>query len=329
MMMRHRNPQLRRRHGLQLSKARGRKHRLGVAVIIALLVVWSSAAAQGYQTKHVMLVIIDGLRYSEGLGDPEHAHVPKMYALSQRGAIVEPFINDGYTYTARAIPAILSGAWTEVRNVSGSGCTGGEITYSELPTLFEYYRKDLSRPAKDCQYVMFGPALPWKGSRDPDYGPKYWPAYRTQGKTDLEVWAEAKRVLARDHPSLLVLYLDRVDHFAHTGSWAYYTRAIEMADSVVGLAWDFLQSDPFYAGTTTLIVTNDHGRHTDDFKTHGDDCAGCRTIELLLIGPDTRPGLVSHVPRAICDITPTIGELLGFKAEKSTGQPMRELFSSE
>jgi hypothetical protein len=301
----------------------------GVFLVALLLLAVGSTAARSYETKHVVLVIIDGLRYSDGLGDPEHKYVPKMHELSLHGAIVEPFLNDGYTYTARAIPAILCGAWTEVRTVSSSGCAGGEITYSELPTLFEYYRKDLSRPPEDCRYVLFGPTIPWKASLDASYGPKYWPVYDDVGTTDLEVWAEAKRVLAADHPSLLVLYLERVDHFAHTGSWAYYTRAIEMADSVVGLAWDFLESDPFYAGTTTMMVTNDHGRHTDDFTTHGDDCAGCRTIELLAIGPDIRPGLVSSVPRTLCDVTPTIGELLGFRPEKSTGQVMRELLSSE
>lgn len=301
----------------------------GCVLVALLLLAAGHSAAQAYETKHVVLVIVDGLRYSEGLGDPEHSYVPRMYGLSRQGAIVEPFLNDGYTYTARAIPAILSGAWTEVHTVSGSGCTGGEITYSELPTLFEYYRKGLSRPEEDCRYVLFGPTSPWKASLASGYGPRYWPVYDDMGTSDLEVWAEAKRVFAADHPSLLVLYLARVDHFAHTGSWTYYTRAIEMADSVVGLVWDFLQSDPFYAGTTTMMVTNDHGRHTDDFKTHGDDCEGCRTVQLLAIGPDIEPGLVSHVPRTICDVTPTIGELLGFKAEKSTGSVMRELFSSD
>jgi len=305
-------------------------HRLAGLLLIALLILASGySAALAYQTKHVVLVIIDGLRYTDGLGDPEHRYVPRMYDLSRQGAIVEPFLNDGYTYTARAIPAILCGAWTEVRTVEGSGCAGGEVTYSELPTLFEYYRKDLSQPAKDCRYVLFGPTTPWKASLSADYGPRYWPVYDDMGTSDLEVWVEAKRVLAADHPSLVVLYLARVDHFAHTGSWAYYTRAIEMADSVVGLVWDLLQSDPFYAGTTTMMVTNDHGRHTDDFKTHGDDCMGCRTVQLLAIGPDIKPGLVSNVPRTICDVTPTIGELLGFKPERSTGQAMREILSSE
>ena len=40
----------------------------------------------------------------------------------------------------------------------------------------------------------------------------------------------------------------------------------------------------FYKDKTTLIVSNDHGRHIDSkggFQNHGDDCAGCRHIEFL------------------------------------------------
>ena len=62
---------------------------------------------------------------------------------------------------------------------------------------------------------------------------------------------------------------------------------------------------------------------------HGDGCDGCRHIQLLAIGPDVRPGLVSDTPRVIPDIAPTIGELLGFATEQATGSPMTELFFEE
>lgn len=298
------------------------------SVAVCALLVSISSGAFAYKTKHVILVIIDGLRYSEGLGDPEHKYVPKMFALTERGAIVEPFTNDRYTYTARAIPAIWCGAWTEVRTISGSGCTGGEVTYCELPTVFEYYRKQLSRPAEDCILAMCNVGSIWRGSLDPNYGVNYWPLYHSEEVSDLEVWHQSEDLLTAFHPSFFLLYLARVDHFAHSGSWSYYTRSIELADSIVGMVWDFIETDSVYAGTTTLMVTNDHGRHTSDFKTHGDDCAGCRTVELLAVGPDIKRGFVSHAPRTICDVTPTLGELLGFRTEKATGSAMNELFST-
>ena len=280
-----------------------------------------------YETENVVLVIIDGLRYSEGLGDPNHTFVPEMWQLAQQGAIVEPFLNDGYTYTSRAIPAIWCGAWTDVQWFSDPDCNGSSNSHAVMPTVFEYYRKQLSRPAEDCIYVLKDVGCPWKASFDPDYGPDYWPLYHSVGVTDLDVWQQAQPLIDTHTPSLLLLYLASVDHEGHSGDWDAYVSAIEVADSIVGMLWDHLQAHPHYAGKTTLIVTNDHGRHDYDFSGHGDGCDGCRTIQLLAVGPDIQPGLVSTIPRTLRDVTPTIGELLGFDAEQATGEAMLELMN--
>jgi len=279
----------------------------------------------GYQTQKVVLAIIDGLRYTEGLGDTSHAFVPEMYVLSQSGAIVEPFQNDGFTYTARAIPAIWCGAWTEMISFQDPSCGGQQNSYSELPTVFEYYRRQLSRPESDCVYVMKD-LCSWKASFDPGYGPDYWPLYHTVGSSDIDVWHQAEDILTLDHPSFMLLYLADVDHEGHSGNWNNYTHAIAVADSIVGLLWNLLETNPYYAGITTMFVTNDHGRHTTNFSGHGDGCVGCRTIQLLAVGPDIQPNLVSTTPRTLRDVTPTIGELLGFTTESATGTAMMELF---
>jgi hypothetical protein len=308
------------------SRYRLRRACCRVALTVAALVLLA-AVALAYQTEHVMLVIIDGLRYSDGLGDSAHQYVPEMYQLSLEGSIVEPFLNDRYTVTNRAIPAILCGDWSEMHEFKGSGCSGGNYLCTDLPTVFEYYRKQTASPREKSVYILADVGSPWRPSLDEQYGPRYWPLYHSEGTSDLDVWHEARSVMSEHHPSLVVLYLTRVDHFGHTGSWPYYTRAIQVADSIVGMLWDFIEEDPVYSGTTTIFVTNDHGRHTDDFTTHGCDCAGCRTVQLLAVGPDIKRGYVSTTPRTLCDITPTIGELLGFKAEKAVGSVMYELLA--
>jgi hypothetical protein len=306
----------------------GRRHLSAVLAFLAALLCLFSAAyspAVAYESDHVVLVIIDGLRYSEGLGDSTHEYVPEMYELSKQGSMVEPFVNDWVTDTMHGIPTIWCGGHSELRTVTGSGCSGGSFTCSELPTIFEYYRKHLARDRTDCIYALMEIGDPWRASLDPDYGPDYWPLYHSEGASDLDVWHQAEGLLTRYHPSFFLLYLERVDHFGHSGSWPYYTRAVEIADSIVGLLWDFVESDPVYAGTTTLFVTNDHGRHTDDWTSHGCDCQGCRTVMLLAVGPDIKHGFVSKTPRTICDITPTIGEILGFETPKATGSVMSEI----
>jgi len=293
---------------------------LGMLTVVSL----SLSIGLAYTTERVVLVIIDGLRYSEGLGDPNHTQVPNMASLAQQGALISDFQNDGFTYTSRAIPAIWCGAWTEINTFSDPYCNGTTNNTSELPTVFEYYRKQLSRPAEDCVYTLKD-LCSWKASLDPDYGMDYWPLYHEAGTTDTDVWHETEEVIANRSPHFLMMYLADVDHEGHSGVWNNYINAISIADSLVGELWTTLQSDSAYAGKTTMLVTNDHGRHTNNFLGHGDDCYGCRHIQLLAIGPDIHPGLVSDVPRTIPDIAPTIGELLGFATEDATGTAMLEL----
>ncbi len=277
-----------------------------------------------YSTDHVVLVIIDGLRYSEGLGDPSHTFVPNMAALAEQGALVGDFQNDGFTYTSRAIPAIWCGAWTEINSFSDPYCDGISNNTTELPTLFEYYRKALDRPPEECVYTL-KELCSWKASLDVDYGMDYWPLYHEAGVTDTDVWHETEQVITNPSPHFLLMYLADVDHAGHSGVWADYLNAITIADSLIGELWNTLQADTAYAGKTSMLITNDHGRHDYNFQGHGDDCPGCRQIQLLAIGPDIHAGLVSDVPRTIPDIAPTIGELLGFETEDATGTAMLEL----
>jgi hypothetical protein len=288
--------------------------------------------SQALHTEHVVLVIIDGLRYSEGLGDAEKTFTPRMHALAREGSIVEPFLNDGVTKTRRAVPAIWSGSWSEPIEVSEPECSGGLTYRATAPTVFEYYRKYHRRPQTECVYVLGEVYCPWQCSMAEGYGPEYWPRYVLHARTDLERWQRARTILQEEHPGFMMLYLPDVDHGGHSGDWEAYTQAVMTADTIVGQLWDILQEDPVYAGRTTLIVTNDHGRHDDrphsphnGFSGHGDGCHGCRTIQMLMVGPETRRGFVSTTPRTIPDIAPTVGLLLGFPTEQATGQPMREL----
>ena len=295
-----------------------------VLLFFVILLVLLPAAGKAYVTDHVVLVIIDGLRYSEGLGDVTHAQVPQMASLAEQGALVSNFQNDGATYTSRAIPAIWCGAWTDINTFSDPDCDGSSNNTTELPTVFEYYRKQLSRPADDCVYTLKA-LCPWKASLDPDYGMDYWPRYHSVGSTDIDVWHETEQVISDLAPHFLLMYLADVDSRGHSGNWEDYLNAISIADSLVGELWNTLQTDTSYAGKTTMLVTNDHGRHDYNFQGHGDDCMGCRHIQLLAIGPDIHSGLVSEIPRTIPDIAPTIGELLGFITEDATGSAMLEL----
>ena len=276
-------------------------------------------------TEKLVLVIIDGLRYEDGLGHPTRAFVPEMDALAAEGTIIEPFLCDGTTSTNRAIPAIRCGSWEPPVSMFDMACNENNL-FSSRPTYDEYFRQQLGKSLSDCQYII-GPYCPWRGSLHSSYGPAFWPQWVATAGSDNDMWAAAQTVIANDAPDLLTFYLPEVDSAGHSGNWNSYVSAIQNADQIVGDLWDLLQSDPSYAGRTTMIVTNDHGRHWFNFQGHGDSCTGCQTIQFLAIGPPIRRGFVSNTQRTIPDITPTLGALLGFHTEFADGQVMTEIFA--
>jgi hypothetical protein len=186
-------------------------------------------------------------------------------------------------------------------------------------------------PAEECFYVLKYIEGLWLPSFHPDYGPEYWPQYHSIGSTDDDVAEQAALVMDTYHPHFLWVYLADVDHAGHSGNWADYTVAIQKADSIVGLLWNNLQSDPFYQNSTTMFVTNDHGRHDDQhggFSGHGDGCAGCRHIQFLALGPGIKKNFVSTQYRKTPDMAVTAADILGLDPEEATGDVMSEIFET-
>ena len=278
--------------------------------------------------RRVILVIIDGARYSETLGDTLGRYVPRMRKLAQQGVIVDTMVNDNITVTKRAIPAIWCGSWSIPKDTTVNGLSN---QYATVPTVWEYFRKARGVDSTHALYIMKWLPNPWIQSFYPPYGPAYWPWYDLQGSTDLDVWQNAKANLQTYHPELVVIYLPDVDSAPSKG-WSAYTQAIVTADSIVGMLWDYVQSDPIYQNKTTLLVTNDHGRHLDGvqngFLSHGDGCWGCRHIMFLGVGAGVPKGVRTSIRRAIPDITPTIGSLLSFPTPYATGKSMIEILTS-
>jgi DNA mismatch repair protein MutH len=76
-----------------------------------------------------------------------------------------------------------------------------------------------------------------------------------------------------------------------------------------------MQAMPEYRGTTTFIITTDHGRGSGltEWKEHGVEEKGSENIWIAVIGPDTAPlGERSHVASVTqSQIAATVAALLG------------------
>jgi Type I phosphodiesterase / nucleotide pyrophosphatase len=125
----------------------------------------------------------------------------------------------------------------------------------------------------------------------------------------------ASEYFKRQRPRVLYVALGETDEFAHMGQYDHYLRAAHNADWHLRHLWETVQAMPDYRGTTTMIVTTDHGRGNApvEWKSHGADIAGSDKIWIAVIGPDTKPlGERTNIPPLTQGQTAaTVAALLG------------------
>ena len=300
--------------GFKLSKG------LFYSCVMAMFAMLLSCASlgtkeKGMRTDYVVIVVIDGTRWSETWGTTPGL-IPNMSGeLRKKGSFLPKFYNDAYTYTNSGHAAILTGVNQPIDNY------GEELPAN--PSIFQYFLKQTGKPAtaawivssKDKLHILADTKRPdWKGTFNPSVnagvsGPGS--GYRKDSLTLIE----AKRVLTMHKPNLMLINFMEPDGYAHAGNEEYYLRGIVRGDRYVKELWDFLNEQEPFKGNTTLLITTDHGRHLDGidggWMEHGDNCAGCEQSYLLALGPDFKRGEI-ETRHTLIDIAPTVARLLNF-----------------
>jgi phosphopentomutase len=127
----------------------------------------------------------------------------------------------------------------------------------------------------------------------------------------------------------MLINLKQPDASGHANKWEAYRQGIRDGDAFAGALWKLLRDEAPFAGETALFITNDHGRHLDGhhdgFVSHGDDCAGCRKIQLLALGPQFRRGAVVERHANQLDVAVTAAAILGLAIPGSNGRVLDEL----
>lgn len=284
-------------------------------------------------TKNVFVVIMDGARYSETWGDPTLSHIPNMgINLADESVVISNFYNNGVTTTVPGHTAITTSYYQEIIN------NGTQLP--DKPSFFQYWLdQGISDSTKAWIITSKDKLQVLANCEDTDFKGNFMPAnncgidgggvgsgYRDDSLTFIVV----KSVIEDYHPNLMLINFKEPDASGHTGNWENYLAGIKSVDNYVFELWNLIQSDEVYKDETTLIVTNDHGRHLDGvssgFVGHGDDCEGCRHIMFFAIGPDFKAGKTFDSSAEQIDIPKTIAALLGFNFPGGEGRVMAELF---
>jgi hypothetical protein len=140
----------------------------------------------------------------------------------------------------------------------------------------------------------------------------------------------ARRLMRQVAPSLLWITLHDID-IAHAGAYSLYVDGIRRTDRLCADIWKTIQSEPEYAGKTTMFVLPDFGRDSDEeaggngFQHHRTGDALSRTTWMMALGPGIRQGVVHERVTQSTDLVPTIGAMMGFSAALSQGKPIGEL----
>ena len=140
----------------------------------------------------------------------------------------------------------------------------------------------------------------------------------------------ARQLMRQVAPSLLWITMHDID-IAHAGTYSLYIEGIRRTDRLCSELWKEVESEPEYAGKTTLFVLPDFGRDADDdaggngFQHHRTGDALSRTTWMMVVGPSIREGIVFDRAVESIDLVPTIGAMLGFSPSLAAGKPVQEL----
>ena len=312
--------------------------RFALLLLVLLSAGWSAETPAPFATtkaKRAWLIVIDGPRRSETWDEPTRQYIPhQAKELAPQGTLYPDFRNSGFTYTNAGHGALTTGIYQQIEN-------GGHEALDH-PGLFQRYLRLTGAPAETCWLITSKDKLfILADCGDPEWQGRFLPrrdcGVQVPGKTlggyrkDSATHAKVMEVIRTAPPTLMLVNYLGPDANGHGKNWPGYLASIQETDAYVAEIWATIQADARLKDTTALFITNDHGRHSpgvkDEWVSHGDECAGCRAISLVALGPDFAPGRVITRPRTQIDLAVTVARMAGLTLEGSTGQPMDELFA--
>ena len=276
--------------------------------------------------------MIDGPRITETWNEPNRSNIPYQDSLLSEGVLISNFRNDGPTWTISGHSAVCTGKYFEINN---SG-----LESPVYPNIFQQYRKQHNLSEDEVWLVASkGKVEVVSNSAHADWYNQYLPSTNcgvngggasSPYRDDSSTMVVLQNVMQEHHPKFLLLNFREPDYSGHQQDSVAYIQGIKNTDAYVAQIWNFIQNDPIYKNKTSLVVTNDHGRHldghADGFASHGDGCDGCRNISLFGLGPDFKQNHTITNSYNQIDLSATLAELLDINLPDCEGEVIKELF---
>lgn len=297
--------------------------------------------------KHVVILVTDGARSDETIfdgesnasGGPTADIMPYMRAkLWPQGTLLRPGYATGVTETAEGHVSILTGSHLPQSNMPSD--FGAGWFRPEAPTLYEAVRSAEGLPQEQVGLVANTEHLQGHTSSVfPGLGEAMGAAYTFLSKADMEgggdaskpadddaiVWETIQEQMTATEVRFVLGNLHEIDRSGHTRSGAVYVDRISEADEGIVDFWEWVQATEPYKDTTLLVVASDHGRHRwegeeEDWKEHGDQCAGCRQVQVFLVGPGIKAGeVITSETFTLDDLSRTVAHLMGVDLPYASG----------
>jgi membrane-anchored protein YejM (alkaline phosphatase superfamily) len=263
-------------------------------------------------TRNIVVIIIDGPRWSETFGDSTHQYMPELWQIAQNATWCTQYYNAGITNTINGISHLTTGMHS---NLVNNGTQS-----PEFESLFQRYLK-LYGGLRNCSIVASKDKLQALTNCTCADHDKYLAlsncgvaGLNTGYRDDSTTFVQSIAYFKNYKPQLSLIAFKEPDAAGHAASWSGYLDGIrntsKYADSII----KFLNADSTYANNTDVFITNDHGRHlngiADSFVSHGDNCEGCRHISLTVYGPDFKQQFVDGTSYDQRDVTATIAYIL-------------------
>ena len=308
--------------------------RAGTLFIISMLAFTVSckrdAPVVDFNTRKLVFISIDGPRWEETWGDNTHQYQPYLRdSLQQLGCIFTNFYNNGITSTVPGHTALLTGHYQNIAN------NGSE--YPMYPSLGQLFLQKRQNSASNSWLISSKDKLEiLKSCTQIDWANTYTPntdcgvnGLGTGYRNDSTTFAHASQTLLQQHPDFIFIHFKEPDASGHSANWQGYLDGIKQGDKYAWEIWKLLQSSAYYKNNTTFVITNDHGRHNngvaDGYISHGDNCVGCRHINLFMAGPDIKQGQIISANYEQTDLHKTICKMYGLFSDYSEGKVINEI----